>query len=350
MSSAPTTVDPSAPEFALAARAPSRIALYLELAKARLSTLVLLTTAIGFWLAVAGPIDWARFAWTLLGTAACAFGVNALNQVIETDRDARMIRTARRPLPSGQLGRGEAIAFGLALTAAGPLLLLFLVNPLTAILGVACEFIYVQLYTPLKVRTPLNTLVGAVCGAIPPMMGWSGATGGLSLPAWILGGILFVWQIPHFLALAWLYREDYERGGFRMLPACDPTGRRTRQYVLVYTATLVPLTLMLWQTGVVGKTYAFGAIVLGVAFIAMAARLIHKMTAAHARQAFIASVVYLPLLLALMAIDRNRPLYFPSLALPPPGQTPFVVAPASGTLLSSSADAAGVDSFGGDSR
>ncbi len=291
------------------ARSASRFELFAELAKARLTTLVLLTTAAGFWLASPGPLDWVLFAWTLLGTALCAFGVNALNQVIEADRDRRMRRTAQRPLPSGQLSRREAIAFGIVATLAGPLLLLTLVDPLTAILGAACQFIYLGLYTPMKLRSSTNTLVGAICGALPPMMGWSAASGGLSAGAWILGAILFVWQIPHFLALAWMYRDDYERGGFQMLPARDPHGARTCQFILVYCATLVPVSLMLVLVGAVGTLYAVGAALLGLAMFAAALQLARDMSDAHARHLFLASVIYLPLLLGLMALDRQPRTY-----------------------------------------
>ncbi len=283
----------------------STIDAYLELSKARLSALVVLTTAAGFVLASPRPIDWTLFAWTLIGTALAALGVNALNQWYEVPRDARMNRTRNRPLPAGVLRPAHALFFGLTASIAGPIVLGIFANELAVWLTVICELVYLAAYTPMKVRTPLNTLVGAICGAIPPMIGWAAAAGRLEAGAWVLGAILFVWQIPHFLALAWVYRDDYLRGGFRMLPSVDRTGRLTSQTALLYSLLLVPVSLGLTTAGTSGAVYAVGAVLLGLWLVAAAALFAARVDDARARRLFLASVIYLPLLLALMVFDAS---------------------------------------------
>lgn len=278
----------------------------MEFIRARLTALVVATTFAGYMLASAGhPLDPARLAWTLLGTALTAAGASALNQWLERDRDARMHRTRMRPVPAGLLTPRAARAAGLALVVSGLAVLALGANPLTAALALAVEIIYLGAYTPLKPRTPLNTLVGSVCGAIPPMMGWAAATGGVSLGAWLLGALLFLWQIPHFLSLAWLYREDYQRAGFRMLPVIDPTGRATSEALLASTFALVPLCLAAPLIGLSGMTFALGSFLLGLAFAAASLRLHRSRSRANARNLFLASLVYLPLVLGLMVIDRG---------------------------------------------
>ncbi len=279
------------------------VGVLLELSKARLSALVLLTTLVGYMLA-GSDASLANVLATLVGTALAAFGANALNQCIEADRDARMNRTRRRPLPSGRLSPRWAWSYALSVAAAGPLLLAAAVGPLPAALAALCELIYVFAYTPLKVRTPLNTLVGAVCGAIPPMIGWSAATGRLELGAWVLAAILFCWQIPHFLALAWLYRDDYRAGGFRMLPEVDPAGRLTGGAALLYSLGLLAVSLLLHPLGIVGPLYVAGATLLGLLLIGGSVWLWMQRTHTSARRLFLASVIYLPLLLALMVFDH----------------------------------------------
>ena len=269
--------------------------------------LVLVTTLVGFLVASGGAVDWLRLGWTLIGTALAAFGANALNQCVEVARDARMQRTCARPLPSGKLEQQPAWTFALACGISGPVLLAVTVNELTAWLAGLTLLIYVGLYTPLKSRTPLNTLVGAVVGAIPPMMGWTAATGGVAPGAWILAGILFVWQIPHFLSLAWLYRDDYARGGFRMLPVIDQSGNLTCFVIILYSVLLLPLGLAVAFMGLAGAVYAVGSVLLGVALIVLVWRLERERTRVHARRVFLASVIYLPLLLGLMVADRTAP-------------------------------------------
>lgn len=282
-----------------------RLGGFLELGKARLSSLVLMTTLIGFFLASPERFDWLAAFVTLIGTGLSALGANALNQCIEHERDARMLRTRKRPLPSGLLTISEARTFAVAASVVGPIVLAVGVNLLASALTVACLLIYVLAYTPLKTRSALNTLVGAVTGALPPMVGWAAAAGEISAGAWILGAILFIWQIPHFLALAWLYREDYERGGFKMLPSCDPDGGVTCQAVLLHSLALIPATLMLSLTGVTSTLYAVGSLLLGLWLCLLAAKLYRERTNANARRVFLASVIYLPLLIGLMALDRR---------------------------------------------
>lgn len=280
---------------------------FLELGKARLSALVVLTTLTGYLLASVGPISLIHLLTTLLGTALAAFGANAFNQIIEAPRDLRMHRTRNRPLPANRLSTWQALAFAAACSIGGPGLLTAFINPIAGCLALICLVIYVTAYTPLKPRTSLNTLVGGICGAIPPMIGWAAITGGLEPGAWILGMILFLWQMPHFLALAWLYREDYERGGFVMLPHVDPRGSLTGRCVVLFSISLIPATLMLTIAGITGLYYAGGALLMGLAASWLGLKLYHSRSASDARRVFLASVIYLPILLALMVADRTAP-------------------------------------------
>ena len=276
----------------------------MELGKARLSLLVLVTTGVGFVLASPGALDWLRLLWTLAGTAIVALGVNGLNQWLEVRPDGLMDRTKNRPLPSGRLGSAHAFLWSVGLAVTGTLILAVLVNALTAGLGLLVLALYLVFYTPLKKLSCLNTLVGAVCGAVPPMMGWTGAAGGLGFGAWVLGAILFVWQIPHFLALAWLYRHDYARGGFRMLPQVDPRGSITFRIAVVYTLALFPVGLAMVLAGLAGWVYAVGSILLGSYMLAASLRLYRVRSERNARGLFLASIIYLPVLLGLMVLDR----------------------------------------------
>jgi protoheme IX farnesyltransferase len=279
-------------------------AILLELTKARLVSLVVVTTAVGFLMATPGGWSGADLAWTLAGTALAAAGSMALNQRIEVEQDARMERTRLRPLPSGAIGLAWASLFGVSVATAGVVLLAWRTNWLTAALGLVVIGIYTLVYTPMKRRTTACTLAGAVCGAIPPMMGWSAATGSIGFGAWILAGILFLWQIPHFLALAWLYRDDYERGGFRMLPIVDPAGNATVLMVVLYSFALVPVGLAATLSGMAGWTYALGSLLLGGALLALGASLARSRSLPAARRVFFGTLIYLPLLLGLMVADR----------------------------------------------
>jgi heme o synthase len=240
----------------------------------------------------------------MVGTTLAAWGASAFNQWIEVRYDARMWRTRRRPLPTRRVRAVAALRFALLVSFAGPVLLAVFVNWAAASLALASLLIYVLVYTPLKVRTPLNTLVGAVVGALPPLVGWVAASGRLGTGAWILGGILLVWQIPHALALAWMYREDFRRSRFRMLPIVDPAGHLTALVILTHAFVLVPLTLTLTLAGVTGRVYAVGALLLGVGLALGSLILAKRRSPAAARGLFFATVIYLPLLLGLMIADR----------------------------------------------
>ncbi len=281
------------------------VRVYLELAKARLAALVVLTALVGYVLAARGSFSAATLTWTAIGTALTAFGANILNQWLEADRDRRMQRTRNRPLPAGRITPRSAVIWGVGSAIVGLAVLDQGANRLTAALSLFVILLYVGVYTPLKVRTPLNTVVGAVCGAVPPMMGWTAATGRLELGAWILGGILFIWQVPHFLALAWMYRDDYARGGFRMMPASDPGGAVTGRAAFIHALALLPLTGALAAAGVTGMTYLVASQIVGLAFVALGWAFARQRVQLTARRLFLASIVYLPVLLALMVFDMD---------------------------------------------
>ncbi len=299
-----TTEDPAA----LRARANTPrelLSAYLELAKARLASMVILTALVGYVLGARGTFEPLELLYAVIGTALSAFGANILNQVLEEDRDRRMVRTRNRPLPAGRVSRALATTWGIASSVVGVGLLAVTTNWLTAGLSLFTIVLYVAVYTPLKTRTSLNTVVGAVCGAIPPMMGWTAATGRLDLGAWILGGILFMWQVPHFLALAWMYREDYARGGFKMLPAVDQPGTLTARLAFIYTLSLLPVTASLAFIGVSGTVFLATSQILGLAFVALGWRFLRLRGETAARRLFFASIIYLPLLMVLMVADMD---------------------------------------------
>jgi len=278
---------------------------YLELAKIRLNGMVLVTTAVGYILGAGEHTDWGKFTLTLLGTGLAAIGASAFNQVLEVRRDGLMERTRERPLPAGRIKLYQAILFAFLTTFAGLGILTEFVGVMVAGLGMLNVVIYVMLYTPLKAVTSLNTPVGAVCGALPPMMGWAAATESLGLGAWMLGAILFLWQIPHFLALAWMYRADYARGGFKMLPVIDPTGRLTCPLIVLYCITLLPVGLAISFYGVAGWFYGVSSVVLGLGMLYLGGQMARWKTTRHARRLFLASVTYLPLLLVVMLVDMK---------------------------------------------
>ncbi|MGA2065163.1 MAG: heme o synthase [Thermoguttaceae bacterium] len=280
---------------------------YLELAKIRVTAMVLMTTAVGYILAAPRPIDWTRLGWVVLGTALAAAGASALNQLLEIDRDAKMERTRGRPLPSGQISRPHALAFALVTGAAGILVLNERVNPLTAALGLANLLVYAALYTPLKPRTSTSTLVGAVCGAVPPLMGWAAAGRGLSLGAALLGTTLLLWQVPHSLSFVWLYRADYMRAGYRMLPVIDSSGRLTCLAIVLYALALMPLGLAVTFFGRAGCLFGAASLALGLGFFLLALQLHTSRARRHARRVFWASLAYLPLLLAVWVADAAKP-------------------------------------------
>ena len=276
-----------------------------ELFKARLTSLVLLTTLVGFYLGQRGGMNWLLLINTLLGTGLLACGAAALNQYLERDFDALMDRTADRPLPAGLIQPQTVVVLGGVLSVAGLLWLAFGANLLTAVLGAVTLISYLFIYTPLKRKTTLNTAIGAIPGALPPLMGWTAARGDLSIEGWALFAILFFWQLPHFLAIAWMFREDYAKGGFVMLPLVDRDGTRTGRSAVSHTLGLLPVSLSPFVFQMSGALYLAGALVLGLVFLWFAGRFAKQMDRLSARRLFFASILYLPLLLGLMVFDKQ---------------------------------------------
>jgi heme o synthase len=281
-----------------------RLSAYLELTKPRITFLIVLTSAAGFCLGSRGRLNYLVFSNAMIGIALLSSGIATLNQYIERDLDALMRRTATRPLPSGRLLPWEALFFGVVLTVLAEAYLALLVNPLSAILGLTVIAGYLFAYTPLKTRTTLSTMVGAFPGAVPPLIGWTAARGDISIEAWVLFAILFLWQFPHFLAIAWMYREDYGRAGILMLPVVEPEGRVTGQQIVVYTIMLLPVSLLPTYLGISGKAYLYGAAILGLLFLFSSIRAAISKSRQSARQLLLASVIYLPLLFILMVLNR----------------------------------------------
>ncbi len=284
----------------------SRSAVLADLVKARLTTLVLLTTAVGFYLGWSGPMDFVRLFNTLAATALVAAGAAALNQLLEREYDAKMRRTQDRPLPSGRLQPTTVMLFGGVCSVAGLVYLALAVNLLTSVLGAVTLVSYLFIYTPLKRVTWLNTAIGAIPGAFPPLMGWTAARGELSGEGWALFAILAFWQIPHFFAIAWMYREDYAKAGFVMLPNVDADGKRTGQQTVSHALALLMASLAPFVFKMAGPVYLAGALVLGAGFLWCAIQFSRQLTLARARQLFLASIIYLPLLLAVMVWDKVK--------------------------------------------
>ena len=284
---------------------PSRWVDYYELTKPRMNFLVVITTMVGFYMAAHFGIDWLLLVHTLIGTALTAAGASVLNQYVERDIDKLMPRTMNRPVPGGRVAPVEALIYGVALGSAGVVYLAVTVNLLTALLGAVTLGTYVLLYTPMKRWTTLNTVIGAVPGAIPPMMGFTAAQGALSPEALAVFGILFFWQMPHFLAIAILYKDDYAKGGLKMLPVVDRDLSVTSRQILLYGVALIPATLAPVQLGMAGAMYFTCAVLLGCAFLSFGVSCATTRTRADARKLFFASIVYLPLLLAAMMLDKQ---------------------------------------------
>ncbi len=281
-----------------------RLSAYLELTKPRITFLIVLTAAAGFCLGAVGSVNYLLLTHAMIGIALLSSGIATLNQYMERHLDARMRRTALRPLPTGKLMPFEALTLGVGLTLGAEIYLAVLVNPLTAALGLAVIAGYLFLYTPLKTRTSLSTVLGAFPGAMPPVLGWTAARGTLGMEAWVLFAILFLWQFPHFLAIAWMYKEDYERAGIIMLPVVEPEGRITGQQIVIYTLLLLPVSLLPTALGLSGAIYFYGAIVLGVCFLYSSICAAISKSRQQARRLLLASVIYLPLLFALMVLNR----------------------------------------------
>jgi protoheme IX farnesyltransferase len=281
---------------------------YIALTKPRITWLILMSTGVGYYFGHrhrwTGWPDALLLFNTVLGTGLIASGTAALNQWYEREADRLMRRTAARPIPSGKLTANRALWFGISLATAGFLELWIGVNALTGLLGALTLAAYLFVYTPLKQRSHLSTVIGALPGAMPPLMGYAASSGALNTEAWTLFAILFVWQFPHFLAIAWMYREDYARAGIRMLPVVEPDGLSTARQIVLYASTLIPISLFPVLLGMSGRIYLIGSLLLGIWFLYTGVRVAFDRTNARARSVLLASVIYLPMIYGLMVFDR----------------------------------------------
>jgi protoheme IX farnesyltransferase len=285
---------------------------YIALTKPRITWLILMSTGVGYFFGLkraffnpeTGVADWALLIHTLVGTGLIASGTAALNQWSERDADLLMRRTSARPLPSGRITAPRALWFGIALAVLGFAELALWVNILAALLGAFTLGSYLFIYTPLKQRSHLSTVIGALPGAMPPLMGYAASSGSLTPEAWTLFAILFIWQFPHFLAIAWMYREDYARAGIRMLPVVEPDGLSTGRQIILYASTLIPVSLFPVLFGMSGRIYLVGALILGGWFLYTGVRVAFDLTNVRARHVLLASIIYLPAIYGLMVFDR----------------------------------------------
>ena len=279
---------------------------YLELTKPRITWLILMSAAVGYYFGHTGHWSVLAVLNTLIGTGLIASGTAALNQWYERDADLKMRRTQNRPLPSGRLAPVQALWFGISLAILGGVELGFAVNWLAAALGISTLVLYLFLYTPLKQKTWWSTTVGAFPGAMPPLIGYAAAANKLTPEAWVLYAILFFWQFPHFYAIAWMYRDDYSRAGIQMLPVVEPDGESTARQILLYSVLLIPISLLPNWMGMAGLVYAVGALALGLVFLYAGVRVSLDRTKLRARRVLLASVIYLPVLYGLMILDPIR--------------------------------------------
>jgi protoheme IX farnesyltransferase len=278
---------------------------YMALTKPRITWLILMSTGVGYFFGQqGGSPDWILLLHTLIGTALIASGTAALNQWYERGADTLMRRTSGRPLPTGKMTALRALLFGIVLAVLGFGELALGVNILAALLGAFTLVTYLFVYTPLKQRSHLSTVIGALPGAMPPLMGYAASHGSLTPEAWTLFAILFIWQFPHFLAIAWMYREDYARAGIRMLPVVEPDGMSTGRQIILYASTLIPVSLFPVLLGMSGKVYLVGALILGGWFLYTGVRVAFDLTNVRARRVLLASIIYLPAIYGLMVFDR----------------------------------------------
>lgn len=277
---------------------------YFELTKPNVIWLILMSTIVGFYLGSPSPLHFTQLLHTLFATALLAAGCGALNQWWERDLDGRMKRTENRPLPSGRVTANGSLWFGLAISVGGALYLAALVNAVSAWIGTATVISYVAIYTPLKVRSPLATFVGALPGASPLLLGWTAATNTVDLGGWVLFSILFLWQFPHFYAIGWLYRDEYRRAGIQMLPVVEKDGASTGRHVVLYGFNLIPVSAAPWMLGLAGPVYGTAAIVLGCLYLAAGVQMARQRTEENARMLLRVSVVYLPLLYLFLVADK----------------------------------------------
>jgi len=280
------------------------VAAWVELMKLRMVMHILITTFVGFYFGARVDFPWGSLGWTLAGTGLMAIAAFAFNQILEREYDGLMERTRRRPLPTQRLGANATWVFAAIATVSGTVMLLQ-VNVLTAVLGLTTVVLYAAVYTPMKRWTSLNTLVGAVPGALPPLMGWTASHGALGLGGWLLFAILFSWQLPHFLAIALMYRQDYASGGYRMLSVTDPSGKACTRHILFETMVLVLVSLFPFLFGLAGTAYLLVALILGAGFTLYAFRLWKSGERGDAVKVFFASLFYLPALLLVLALDKT---------------------------------------------
>jgi len=296
---------PNAPSRAAVLPQPNRFSAYLALTKPDVSFLVLITTGAGFYMGASGPMPWLHMLHVIFGTMLIAAGTAALNHYIERETDRYMRRTAARPLPTGLLSPTEALCFGVALSVCGAIDLYFAAGYLPCLLGIFTCLSYLLAYTPLKKRTTWATFIGAIPGAIPPMIGWAAATGKLDAGAWLLFLILFVWQFPHFHAISWMYREDYARAGILMLPVVDDQrGTRTFRQIILYAAGLVAVSLLPSLMGFAGVLYFFGALVISTGLVQVCLWASSSRSNIRAKWLMHATVLHIPVLLGLMMYDK----------------------------------------------
>ncbi len=282
-----------------------KAAAYLELSKPRIAFMLVLTAAAGFYLGSASGFDVVLFINNTIGITLLAFGVATLNQVWERKTDALMERTATRPLPTNKVSAVEALVFGVSMCLVAEIYLAVLVNLLTAILGLVVIVGYVLLYTPLKTKTSASTAIGAIPGALPPLMGFTAAANDITLGAWTLFAMLFLWQFPHFLAIAWMYKEQYAKAGIKMLPVVEPSGKITARQIVIFTVLLLPVSLVPYFIGMAGLIYLIGASFLGLWFLAASIKAARAKTVEQARKLLLVSVLYLPLIFALMVFNHK---------------------------------------------
>jgi len=282
-----------------------KVAAYAELTKPRIAIMLVLTSAAGFYLGTKGAFDGVLFANSLIAILLLAFGVATLNQFWEYRTDRLMERTASRPIPTGRITPAEALIFGLVQCAVAEVYLFLAVNTLTAVLGLLVIAGYILVYTPLKTRTSVSTALGAIPGALPPLMGWTAAANEISIGAWALFATQFLWQFPHFLAIAWMYREEYAKAGILMLPVVEPTGRITARQIVMFAVMLIPVSLAPFFFGYDGWIFLVGAVVLGCWFLLTSIQAARAKTNAAAKRLLLVSVIYLPLLFLLMVADKK---------------------------------------------
>ena len=282
-----------------------KLTAFLELTKPRIAFMLVLTSAAGFYLGSKGNFDFLLFINSIIGITLLAFGVATLNQFIERRTDALMERTANRPIPTGKVSPTEALVFGLILTVSAEIYLAFLVNPLTAVLGLVVIVGYVLLYTPLKTKTSASTAIGAIPGAMPPLMGWTASANEITLGAWVLFALLFLWQFPHFLAIAWMYKEQYRKAGILMLPVVEKDGKLTAIQIVTFTLMMLPISIAPFFIGVAGYVYLVGASILGIWFLITSIKTARAKSVEQARKLLLVSVLYLPVIFALMVFNHQ---------------------------------------------